>query len=242
MSDATMPTKRPGNGGGATGADEASAVSTTARHRVREEVRRLILSGELKPGERLTQQHLAKRFGVAQSVVRESLLELQFSGLVTMVDNLGIFVGDLDTNTLLQAYEVREMLEGLASRGCCERASRVDLRELSEMAEEIHRLGVAGDNQKRGALDRHFHLRTIEICRNEVLERLTEACHALSMTVQASRPHDVIRREHLAIVAAIESNNPTEAEKRAREHVAGAREAIKQQIAAGTFVPRWVVE
>src|SRR5206468_11093599 len=122
MSDPTMPTKRPGNGGG-TG-DESSAVSTTARHRVREEVRRLILGGELKPGERLTQQHLAKRFGVAQSVVRESLLELQFSGLVRSVDNLGIFVSDLDTNTLIQAYHVREVLEGLAARLSCERASR----------------------------------------------------------------------------------------------------------------------
>src|SRR3954462_6861348 len=93
-----------------------AVASQTARHRVREDVRRLILSGELSPGMRLTQQQLAKRFGVAQSVVRESLLELQFSGLVEMVDNLGIFVSELDTNTLLQAYQVREMLEGLSAR------------------------------------------------------------------------------------------------------------------------------
>src|SRR3954464_4211648 len=103
---------------------DAGASMSSARHRVREDVRRLILSGELKPGTRLTQQNLAKRFGVAQSVVRESLLELQFSGLVESVDNLGIFVSDLDINRLLQAYEVREMLEGLAARRCCESASR----------------------------------------------------------------------------------------------------------------------
>src|SRR3954451_6879240 len=100
----------------------AVASPQTARHRVREDVRRLILSGELKPGTRLTQQQLAKRFGVAQSVIRESLLELQFTGLVESIDNLGIFVSELDTEKLLQAYEVREMLEGLAARSCCERA------------------------------------------------------------------------------------------------------------------------
>lgn len=236
MSDATMTAKRQHS------ASEEGATSTTARHRVREEVRRLILGGELRPGERLTQQHLAKRFGVAQSVVRESLLELQFSGLVHMVDNLGIFVGDMDANALLQAYEVREMLEGLAARGCCERASRVDLRELTEMVEEIHRLGLAGRDTERGPLDRRFHLRTIEISRNEVLERLTEACHALGMTIHVSRPHELIREEHLAIVKAIESNNPDEAEKRARHHIANARAAIRQEIAAGTFVPKWVVD
>ncbi len=132
------------------------APGTTARQRVREEVQRLILAGEWKSGERLTQQHLAKRFGVAQSVVRESLLELQFTGLVQMVDNLGIFVGRLNTGELIQAYEVREMLEGLAARNCCDRASRADLRELAEMAEEIHRLGAAGKNEQRGSLDRRL--------------------------------------------------------------------------------------
>src|SRR5919107_5440351 len=113
-------------------AASSSTHSTTARTRVREDVRRLILSGELKPGTRLTQQQLAKRFGVAQSVIRESLLELQFSGLVESVDNLGIFVSDLDTDMLLQAYEVREMLEGMAARLCCERASRNDVKQLTD--------------------------------------------------------------------------------------------------------------
>jgi DNA-binding GntR family transcriptional regulator len=209
---------------------------------VREEVRRLILAGELRPGERLAQQHLAKRFGVAQSVVRESLLELQFTGLVQMVDNLGVFVGEVNTEALLQAYEVREMLEGLATRRCCDRASRNDLRELTTMAEEIHRLGTAGEDARRGALDRRFHLRIIEISGNEVLSRLIEACHALGMTVQASRPHNVIRKEHLGIVAAIEAGDAEEAERRARAHVAGAREALRRQIIQGTFTPQWVLE
>jgi DNA-binding GntR family transcriptional regulator len=220
--------------------DEANPI--TARQRVREEVRRLILAGKLRPGARLTQQHLAKRFGVAQSVIRESLLELQFTGLVQMVDNLGIFVGELNADRLLQAYEVREMLEGLAARRCCDRASRADLRELGEMVEEIHRLGAAGQDERRGALDRRFHLRIIEIARNEVLVRLIDACHALGMTVQASRPHNVIRREHLGIVAAIEAGEAAEAERLARQHVAGAREAIARQVAGGMFTPQWVVE
>src|SRR5213082_2404532 len=95
--------------------------SMTARGRVREDIRRCILTGEFRQGTRLAQQHLAKRFGVAQSVVRESLLELQLSGLVRSVDNLGIFVGELDTQRLLDAYRVREMFEGLAARLCCQR-------------------------------------------------------------------------------------------------------------------------
>ena len=77
-----------------TGLDSAPGA-TLARHRVRDGIQRLILSGEYQPGQRLVQQELAGRFGVAQSVVRESLLELQFCGLVEAVDNLGMFVSGL---------------------------------------------------------------------------------------------------------------------------------------------------
>jgi DNA-binding GntR family transcriptional regulator len=215
---------------------------TTARGRVREDIRRCILAGEFKPGERLTQQLLAKRFGVAQSVVRESLLELQLSGLVRSVDNLGIFVSELDPARLLDAYYVREIFEGLAARLCCERASRADLRELNEMAERIYQLGAAKKERERGSLDRQFHHRMIVISQNSVLAQLTEAYHVLGMVVQAMRPNDEIRAEHLAIVRAIEKNKLDEAERAARAHVAGTRKAIEAQIAQGKFEPRWVVD
>jgi DNA-binding GntR family transcriptional regulator len=220
----------------------SSATETTARTRVREDVRRLILSGDLKPGTRLAQQQLAKRFGVAQSVVRESLLELQFSGLVQSVDNLGIFVSDLDTPKLMQAYEVREVLEGLAARRCCERVSRADVRELYSMVDRIYQLGVDGKQEERGILDRQFHHKTVLIAQNQILTRLTEAYYVLGMVVQVSRSHEHVRSEHEGIVKAIEEDRPDDAERLAREHVAGLRRLIEQMIAEGTFEPQWVVE
>jgi DNA-binding GntR family transcriptional regulator len=224
------------------GNNNTAVASQTARHRVREDVRRLILTGELRPGTRLTQQQLAKRFGVAQSVVRESLLELQFSGLVRSVDNLGIFVNDLDTGLLLQAYQVREMIEGLAARLACERANRVDIRQLSEMVELIYRNAVDHNDPDRGHIDRDFHHRIILISHNVVLARLTEAYHVLGTVLTASRNHETIRDEHTAIVKAIEENKPEEAERAARFHVAGVRAAIEEQIAEGRFTPKWVVD
>lgn len=215
---------------------------TSARGRVREDVRRLILSGELKPGTRLTQQHLAKRFGVAQSVVRESLLELQSSGLVRSVDNLGIFVSDLDTHALIHAYHVREMLEGLAARLCCERASRADVREMYDMVDKIHELALAGRLPERGTVDRQFHHRTILISGNPILTNLTDSYQMLNMVVQVGRDHEFIRQEHRSLVAAIERGSPDDAEKAARTHVAGARAAIQKLISEGKFEPRWVLE
>jgi DNA-binding GntR family transcriptional regulator len=215
---------------------------TTARGRVREDVRRMILSGQLKPGTRLTQQHLAKKFGVAQSVVRESLLELQSSGLVKSVDNLGIFVNDIDTDALLHAYLVREVLEGLAARLCCERASRGDVKALYEMVEKIHELALANRMSERGTMDRHFHHRTIIISANPILMNLTDSYQMLNMVVQVGRDHEQILHEHRALVAAIEAGNAEEAEKCARVHIAGARRAIAKLIEEGKFEPTWILE
>jgi DNA-binding GntR family transcriptional regulator len=184
--------------------DLSNNASTSARGRVREDVRKMILNGELKPGSRLTQQHLAKKFGVAQSVVRESLLELQASGLVRSVDNLGIFVSDLDQSTLIHAYHVREMIEGLAARLACERASRSDVRELYEMAERTHEMAMASDLRERGTLDRHFHHRTIVISANPILMNLTESYQMLNRVVAVLRDQEQIKREHRGIVEASE--------------------------------------
>ncbi len=215
---------------------------TLARHRVRDGIQRLILSGEYRPGQRLVQQELAARFGVAQSVVRESLLELQFCGLVEAVDNLGMFVSGLDASALLAAYEIREMFEGLGARLCCERIGRADLRELTELAEGNYRLGSEGDLEAMSALDRQFHYRMIVASRNELLARLTESYRVLGMFVRANRAIEQVRDEHLQIVGAIEANRPDEAERLARRHVQAAREAIERQVSLDTFVPQWVGE
>ena len=79
-----------------------------ARHEIRDSLQRMILDGEQQAGSKLVQQQLAKRFGVAQGVVREALLELQAYGLVETVDNRGVFVSELSGQKLLDAFDVRE--------------------------------------------------------------------------------------------------------------------------------------
>jgi DNA-binding GntR family transcriptional regulator len=214
--------------------------SRVARHDVREELQRRILSGESKAGERLSQQSLAKELGVAQGTVRESLIELQWLGLVDSVDHLGVFVGNLDISRICDAYQVREVLEGLAARLCCNQAGRADLATLRTMADDIFRLAKTEKSEEMGSLDRAFHFRIIKLSRNEILLRLAETYRLLGMSVRASRDPQIIHDEHLRIVEAIEHNFPEEAERLARHHVAGANQAIQEQAKQGNFVPKWV--
>ena len=216
--------------------------SPIARHQVREEIQRRILSGESRPGERLTQQSLAKELGVAQGTVRESLLELQWLGLVESVDRLGVFVGKLDAARLCEAYQVREFLEGLAARLACDHASRADIARLRSTAEQVWNLSQEHDEEEMGAADRGFHLQIMNLSRNSVLTRLAEGYRVLGMAVRASRDPREVHEEHLGIVEAIEKNLPEEAERLARAHVCKARQTIEQQAADHEFTPKWVTD
>jgi len=214
-------------------------TSRVARHRVRDEIQRRILSGETKPGERLSQQSLARELGVAQGTVRESLQELQWLGLVESIDRLGVFVEKLDAERICDAYLLREVLEGLAARLACSNAGRADIIELRNMADTIFKLAQDKKNET-ASLDRAFHLHITELSRNNTLIRLSQTYRVLGMTVRAFRDPATIHAEHLRIVEAIEHNFAEEAERQARGHVMGARLMIESQVQQGTFIPEWV--
>lgn len=212
------------------------------RHHVRAEIQRRILSGESRPGERLTQQSLAKELGVAQGTVRESLLELQWLGLVETIDRLGVFVSKLDANRICEAYQVREFLEGLAARLACNGASRADITTLHTMADHIWELSKENKVEEMGAADRAFHLHIMKLSRNSILLRLAEGYRVLGMAIRASRDPEIVHEEHLRIVEAIDHNFPDEAERLARLHVEQARIMIEQQAAKNEFALKWVVD
>jgi DNA-binding GntR family transcriptional regulator len=228
-------------------ASEAKAMrdrttqSLPLRRHVRDEIQRRILSGESLPGERLPQQSLARKLGVGQGTVRESLLELEWLGLVESVDGLGVFVGKLDASRLVEAYEVREYLEGLAARRACGRVSQSDVTALRAMADRIWNLSEEGNVEEMGAADRALHLQVVHLSHNSILLRLAEGYRALGMAVRTSRDPRAVYEEHLRIIDAISRNMPDEAEQFARQHVLEARLIIEQAAARNEFVPKWVV-
>jgi len=211
-----------------------------SRHRVCAELEAMIADGTLRPGQKLPQQQLAKQFGVALGVLRESLLELKATGLVEVIDNVGMFVAELDERRVLEAFEIREVHAGLAARLCCQRASRENLRELRAMVEEVYSLGQQGKTELAAMLDRRFHRRIVEIAGNQTLERLTDSFRVLTLVLGMSDDVAVVHAAHTAIVNAIEENRPDEAERLMRSHVRSAHTIIEEQIRAGTFSPQWV--
>lgn len=223
--------------------DDALGPRKVARHEVRRILRQRILSGECKVGSKLIQGQLAKDFGVSVGVIREALLELQAWGLVETHDNRGVFVSGWNVERLLECFDIREALEGLAARLCSGRLSQPAYVHLRELAEEVHQDSIQAKWDAASRLDREFHHQITEHSNNSTLLRLTQSYRFMNKMVTIGKPGnypDETRRSHLAILEAIYQNRPDEAERLAREHVARPRKLIAELAASGKFNLDWL--
>jgi GntR family transcriptional regulator of gluconate operon len=201
------------------------------------EIRALVLSGRVKPGERLAELPLAARLGVSRPTVREALRRLESRGLLAS-DGRGLLVARLDADELRSALLTRSSLEGLhaglaAARVRAGEVAPAQLRYLRELARAAARTGIG---QRRRALDddRAFHRAIDELAGSPVGAAMLAALwdrliaggpRVLDPTRPTRSGGDATAsatEEHRAILDAIESGKPRRAREAATRHVRGA--------------------
>ena len=111
----------------------------TASEFVAETLRREILRGELPPGQPLLQDHIAARFAVSQSSVREALRRLESLALVASVRNRGTFVATLTIAQVEEMYEIRLALELIALRHKFTQLTQEALGEAEALLEDMEK-------------------------------------------------------------------------------------------------------
>jgi DNA-binding GntR family transcriptional regulator len=145
-------------------------------NQVGELIKGRILRGELRPGERLVEQQLAKSLGVGQNVIREALIDLAHHGFVRRYANRGTYVTQLTLAEARKLAEVRISLEGLAVELAARRAASepLDWKPLEELLAQMRRYAEAGDRESFYDADLKFHQRLWELAGNEYLAQLLE--------------------------------------------------------------------
>lgn len=122
-------------------------------------LRRKILKGEMKPGERLMEISLANELGVSRTPIREAIRKLEHEGLVEMVPRRGAHVAGITRQELSDVLEIRRSLDVLAIRKAIEYMSGEDMEKLKEAEENFASLVGRGnaDLAMLGEADEHFH-------------------------------------------------------------------------------------
>jgi DNA-binding GntR family transcriptional regulator len=185
----------------------AASVGTVGQHAV-ELLRRLIVDGELRPGQRVNQEDLAARIGVSVAPVREALRVLEQEGQVTYLPRRGYFVTELRIEDLREIYALRRMLEEHAVRAALPTLDADALERIRQAARDCVDAAQAGEVAAELEANRRFHFGMFEAPDQPHVVRLikllwdsTEAYRALYYNSPDERQASV--EAHDRILAAV---------------------------------------
>ncbi|NLM09360.1 MAG: GntR family transcriptional regulator [Clostridiaceae bacterium] len=198
-------------------------------------LRDAIVSGELKPGERLMEVALAERMGVSRTPVREAVRRLEMEGLVIMTPRKGTHVAELSVKDIMDVLEVRAALDKLATSLAAKRARPENIRQL----ENIHKQYITCLQKENipGAIrkDVEFHEVIYNAAGNNKLTNvagnLREQIYRFRVLYMKDFTNaEEVLKEHQAILQAMQEGNAELAGKLAEEHIVHQQETIIQRM------------
>jgi DNA-binding GntR family transcriptional regulator len=205
------------------------------RDSVFNELRSEILTGELEPGERLMEIHLADRLGVSRTPIREAIRMLELEGLVTMIPRRGAHVAQITEKSMNDVLEVREALDALCVELACERITAEELKKLEEAAQHFEASVRSNDNHAIAQADVDFHNVIIRATRNDRLisveETLSQAIYRYRYEyIKDTDGHANLVLEHREILESLKNRDGARASEAARTHIENQRKSIIRQI------------
>ena len=204
-------------------------ISTTVRAQAANELRDRILTGRLRPGDRLDLEQLTAEFGISRTPVREALLELSFEGLVAITPRSGMAVVGITPEDAVDNFAILAALAGKGAEMATGRMTSEELRELRDLAARVH-----GDGDVVAA-NRHFH-RAINLAARSprLLTYLRQAVRVVPGNYFELFPEqeERSRREHAALLNAMERGDADAARRTMEAHVLTAGEALGDWLSA----------
>jgi len=223
------------------GVDLESHVNRTTADLVFSMLKRDVLTGHFKPGERLVERDLSERYQVSRTPLREALKELVRSQLAVTIPYRGVVVREVSFDFAREVYELRSGLDALAGELAAQRATRAELQRLRELYEDIDELSrpVANGSEQQSRRDRilllntEFHRAIAQSARNTLLlAKHDELWASISLVRSAvwrtGARTQSSREEHAAILDALENRDAARARELCAEHAARAWEFVSK--------------
>ena len=187
-------------------------------------LRRAILRGELKPGERLMEIQLANKLGVSRTPIREAIRKLELEGLVLMIPRKGAEVAEITEKKLRDVQDVRCALEERAVQLACDRIGRNRIRELHAAAAHFRDILDSDDITQIAAADEAFHDVIFKATGNErliqLLNNLREQMYRYRIEyLKKKECYPQLLKEHATIMKAIEEHDKEKATRITGQHI-----------------------
>lgn len=200
-------------------------------------LRQSILTGELKPGERLMEIHLADKLGVSRTPIREAIRKLELEGLVTMIPRRGAEVAQITEKHLKDVLEVRRALDALTVELACERITQEEMTDLMDARDLFAKAIKTKDANKIAQADVAFHDIILIASRNDrlmqMLSNLSQQMYRYRLEyVKDDEHYDRLIEEHNIIFDAISRRDSKVGAEAIIAHIDNQEKSIMRSIAA----------
>lgn len=208
-------------------------VAAPLRHSVTESIRNAIAVGRFKAGERLPERQICEMMGVSRTLVREALRQLESEGLIKVVAHRGPIVERVTPEQAVGVYQVREELEGLASKLFAENATEAHRVALLEAFEDVKKSYDSADSIILLNAKNRFYECLVEGSGNEALGIMLRMLNSRVMLLRATSLKAPGRTkaslaELRELIDALMSRDGVAAREAGKRHVRSAAEsAIK---------------
>lgn len=209
--------------------------SNIIRDQVLEAIEKALVSGELRPEDRVNEAEIARDAGISRGPVREAIQHLVAEGILVNVPHRGTYVAQWTKRDVAETYGLRALLESYAASLAKERMSVEELTELENIVSDMETCAPRGDATCLFELDLTFHHRLYELSGHTLLVRvLRDLWRRISMLVNfdASTSPDLIEyaQNHRMLMDALKSGDGIKIEEVFREHIIGIGEVIIQRM------------
>ena len=144
----------------------------TLRESILETIRDAIISGSLKPGEKVAEPELAERFGISRTPIREAFRQLESEGYLTVVPRKGAVVVTFSQRDVEEFYAIKSILEGYAARKACEKLTPREIDKLQSINDKLRVLADEGDVRHFFKVHDNFHELFVRAADNDKLTEM----------------------------------------------------------------------
>ena len=204
-------------------------------------IKEMILTRKLLPGEKIPQEKLAQELGISRTPLVSALKYLEQEKLVEAKPRRGFFVRLFTVDELINIFELREVLDGLAARRAATYITNAEIAVMGRFFQSFAGQTAIKDLKEYAKEDRRFHKYVINIGAKEFLKSMLETYNLISYSYQlvASeglvRPPDETIHEHLAMITAICNRDGEAAEELMRTHFKRTTALIKMDLMRNGF-------
>jgi DNA-binding GntR family transcriptional regulator len=198
---------------------------------IAEELKHLIYTGEIQPGERLNEAALALRMGTSRGPIREAIRILAGSGIVTAVINKGVFVRQISVREMLEIYELRALVFGFAAQRAAAHITDDHRKDLERLLTLMDEACEAEDGNRYYDLNLEFHALILQLSNNKRAHQAyvdyVNEIH-LFRRKYFNSPGNMRKSnmEHRQIYEAIAGGSETKAKTMAERHVLSGRQRL----------------